>query len=180
MTRISWPAAAFGAAILAVIPAPVGAFEMQPPEPVDLAAVAVIDADGQPVTLAERLPDAPAIVHFWATWCLPCRAELPQIDAYRADLAAAGLADRLALVSVDRVSHDAAQRFLADELDLPGLPTLQDVNGTSGTMFRILGFPTTVLLDADHAIVGRQRGTVAWGAPATRDILARHLSGATP
>src|SRR5690606_8261493 len=67
------------------------------PMSADRDAVAVDDGAGETVVLGELVEGATSL-HFWATWCAPCREELPELQAFAE---AEGLGERLVLVSVD-------------------------------------------------------------------------------
>jgi thiol-disulfide isomerase/thioredoxin len=146
----------------------------EPPRPA-WAGLAVAKAGTDPRPLGNILPDGPAILHFWATWCLPCRAELPALDRFAADLARDGAARRLVVLSVDSIPFERVEAFLASELGLSAVKTWQFVGGDPGSAFRILGYPTTLLVDADRRIARRFPGPVDWDDPGIRAVLMRHL-----
>lgn len=129
-----------------------------------LDALTVVDGAGIETALEERVPEGPAILHLWATWCVPCREELPQVDAFRQTLAEDGLADRLVVVSVDKRPYAEITAFLRDELAI-GLETLLVTNGNPGATLGLFGYPYTLLIDADHAIVERFPGPINWTDP---------------
>jgi len=144
--------------------------------PIDLAAIPVQSAAGE-ILLSDLAGAAPAIVHFWATWCAPCRAELPELEAFAARLDALGLRDRLIVVSVDRFDFSRVADFLRADLGLR-LETVQDANGAVGPAFALFGYPSTVLLDAGHRVVARYPGAIAWTDPEMADRLIAHVQGA--
>jgi cytochrome c biogenesis protein CcmG/thiol:disulfide interchange protein DsbE len=95
---------------------------------------------GQPVRLAALR--GPAVINLWATWCPPCRTELPAMQRL-ADRAG----DRLRVVGVDTGDQrDAAASFGADTG--VGLPTLFDPDKTLMTALRRTALPVTVFVDA--------------------------------
>lgn len=103
------------------------------------------------VTVAS-LRGRPAIVHFWASWCGPCIREAPELAALPAKLHG-----RAALVGIDwsdNVSNAAT--FIARHHWT--FPNLVDANGKAGNDYRLLGLPTTFLLDARGRIVARLTG----------------------
>ncbi|WP_404402990.1 TlpA family protein disulfide reductase [Pelagibacterium halotolerans] len=135
----------------------------------NLDALSVVNSSGTQARLAAYLPDGPIILHFWATWCIPCREELPQVDAFRRVLAQDGLSDHLIVVSVDKLEFAQVATFIEDDLAI-GLETLLVTDGNPGAIFGLFGYPYTLLLDADGTIVERFPGAIEWTAP---DISAR-------
>lgn len=121
----------------------------------DLRSVVVEDGAGARTALAE-LVDGPTILHFWATWCGPCREELPELERF-----ARGIdAGRLVLVSVDTVDFSVVEGFLA-ELGV-GLASYRQVEGNVGSAFAILGYPSTVVVDGSGEVLFRRQGAIAW------------------
>jgi thiol-disulfide isomerase/thioredoxin len=120
-----------------------------------------------------RLDEArgrPVLLNFWATWCPPCRDELPSLEL----LAERHTAEGLQVVTIDyREPPAAIQRFL-DQWPM-SLPILRDVDGEVARAWGVRVFPTSVLIGRD----GRPRwtlyGELDWGAPALRDWLAPQL-----
>lgn len=111
---------------------------------------------------------------------MSCRQELPALDRFRATLARNGDAERLVVVSVDRFAFSKVEAFLRDELELPDLTTWKVAKGNAGRVFRLFGYPDTVLLDAAHREVGRRAGSLDWDDPEVRTELIGRLAGAKP
>lgn len=121
----------------------------------DLSSVVVEDGAGARTVLAD-LVDGPTILHFWATWCGPCREELPELESF-----AQGIdAERLVLISVDTVDFAVVEAFL-DELGV-GLTGYRQVEGNVGSAFAILGYPSTVVVDGTGEVLFRRQGAIAW------------------
>ncbi|MCK5749893.1 MAG: TlpA family protein disulfide reductase, partial [Oricola sp.] len=116
------------------------------------------------------------ILHFWATWCGPCRAELPDLDAYTKDLTERGLGTRLVVVAVEPSPRAKIDAFL-EEIGLAGFATLQDTENRSGSVFGLFGMPATLLIDAEGRVVGQHSGPLDWSDEAVRAELAAHLDG---
>ena len=106
------------------------------------------------VSLA-RFRGRPVLVNFWASWCVPCRREMPRLEAaYRR------YAGRVAFVGIDyRDQDDDARAFVAKT----GVtyPSGVDGDGAVGTRYGIYGLPTTVFVDAQGRIVGRFLGEMS-------------------
>lgn len=122
---------------------------------VDLSTVTVRDAAGERAVLAD-LVAGPTILHFWATWCLPCLEELPQLDAFAEGLEPG----ELVVVSVDTAGYERIADYLGD-LGV-ALDSYQQVEGNVGSVLGILGYPSTVVVDETGAVIWRQQGSVDW------------------
>jgi thiol-disulfide isomerase/thioredoxin len=171
------PLPALAAAVLALSAACAAAATIprSDPETVDLSRIVLTDAQGDERSLDDILPDGPVALHFWATWCVPCRDELPAIDRFVTALTEDGVAERLVVVSVDRFGYERVLAFVHDDLGLQNLTTWQEVTRKAGPTFRLFGYPDTVLLDADHRMVARLPGALDWDDPGIRSALMSHL-----
>ena len=102
------------------------------------------------------------LVNVWATWCVPCREEMPTLDALQAELGS----DRFEVValSIDRAGTPAVRRFY-DEIGVTNLKTYVDKTMLSATALRTVGLPTTILIDAQGRELGRLVGPAEWDDP---------------
>ena len=117
-------------------------------------------AEGGRASLAEQRGRV-VLVNFWATWCPPCRAELPALQALHATLAAEGLA--VLAVSVDAGPGEAVARFASGRgLDVP---VLVDPAEDVARRYGVGAYPTSVVIDRSGRIVHRAAGAYAWDAP---------------
>ncbi len=123
---------------------------------------------GSDVALAEL--GQPVIVNVWATWCPPCRRELPILF----DAAAATPSVRVALVN-QRESADAVRAYL-DRAGLPHDGVLLDRDGAVAAALRVAGLPTTFAFDADGRLAAVHVGEIS--APALRRMMADLDEGA--
>lgn len=110
--------------------------------------------DGQTVKLSDYR-GRPLIVNFWASWCIPCRAEFPQFEQARAANAAAGL-EVLGIVHED--GADSATAFAAAEG--AQWPLLMDPDNTAYNAFRAAGVPSTYFIDRDGIVRATSLGPV--------------------
>jgi len=109
--------------------------------------------DGKMVTVGGRY----VVVNFWATWCPPCRGELPEMVRF-AEYAAQ---KNIPFYAVD-IQEKPAE--VAGFLRSKGyqLPVLMDANGQVARQYRISAIPTTLILDARGSIVFRKTGTTTY------------------
>lgn len=117
---------------------------------------------GRPVEVS-RLGGQPIVVNLWATWCTPCREEMPVLQA-----AADAYQGRAVFVGVDtRDRPEAAAAFL-DKLAIT-YPQLVDLDGELLDWTRVPGLPVTLVLDPDGRVVDRHVGALS--AADVRDLL---------
>ncbi len=110
--------------------------------------------DGREISLADR-DGRPAVVNFWATWCAPCRREMPMMG----ELAAAH-PDIDVIFANQREAPQTVGLFLATEgLRLSNV--VLDEAGSLGRHYAALGLPTTIFLDADGQVVERHVGEIS-------------------
>ncbi len=127
--------------------------------PKALAPVRLTTLDGLPKTLADYAGQK-IVLNFWATWCIPCVAELPELDS----LAATGSFAVLA-VSADRSGAAAVKPFLAAH-HISRLTILLDPGSDAVHALGVAGFPTTLLIGPDGRLRGTLEGPAAWGSAA--------------
>lgn len=106
----------------------------------------------------------PAVVNFWASWCEPCRDEMPALAA----LAAQGFTV-LTIAVADR-DVDAARFMREAGIELP---VLHDREQRLSRAWGARMLPYTVVLDRHHHVVARAQGVVDWNASAVREQLQR-------
>lgn len=119
--------------------------------------------DGAPVALAGS--GTPTIVNVWATWCPPCRRELPLFTS-----AAAEAHDVRVLLVNQREGAEVVRGYLATQ-GLPENGMLLDPTGSVGRALNVAGLPTTFAFDADGRLVDVHVGEVS--APALRTLIAK-------
>lgn len=114
----------------------------------------------------------PALLNFWATFCGPCRAEMPALQAMHTQYGPQGL--RVVAVAMDDGRRSARQRFIAQlGLDF-ALPVDQD--GQLARLWEVSSLPVTYVLDGQGRIVGRALGERDWSS-AQAQALAEALLG---
>ncbi len=132
----------------------------------------VIDlATGDTVSLRERYAGHVTLVNIWATWCVPCRTEMPDMQAVYEDFAPRGL--KIAAVSIDEGSSTPVLAF-AKELGLD-FDILHDPSTRIQQVFQTTGVPESFLLDKRGIITRRIIGREDWNSPVNRDRIERLL-----
>lgn len=132
--------------------------------------VSFLSPDGEPVSLAD-FRGKPLLLNLWATWCAPCVAEMPTLDA----LAAREKGLRLLAVSQDMAGQEAKVAAFFEERDLVHLEPYRDPELALMTGLGASVLPTTILYDAQGREVWRVVGALDWtGTEAARLIEEGH------
>ena len=127
---------------------------------------------GRPVSLADYRGKV-LLLNIWATWCEPCRIEMPSLQRLAQKLA--GTDFRLVSVSVD-VQDSSVVRKWAQQLGLT-FEILQDRSGAIRQVYQTTGVPESFVIDRDGTIVKKVIGAAEWDDPVNETILRRLLDG---
>ena len=133
--------------------------------PQAVPAVTFTDADGAEMTLT-AFEGQFVVLNFWATWCAPCRVEMPSLNSLQQQLGGEGFA--VVTIASGRNPVPAINRFF-DEEGITDLPVYLDPRQTMSRQMGVLGLPITVLLDPAGREIGRLRGDADW---ASEDAIA--------
>jgi len=129
------------------------------------------DAAGKPLLLGALRGQA-VVINFWASWCEPCREEMPSL----AQLARAHTGKlRVLAVNYKESPASVAQFAATTGLDLP---TLRDPDGALARAWGIRVFPSTVLIASDGRVRSVVRGALDWNGAAAQPLIAPLLQGA--
>jgi thiol-disulfide isomerase/thioredoxin len=130
-----------------------------------------VDPDGAEYQLSDWQGKY-ALVNFWATWCAPCRKEMPELDALQAEFG--GDAFEVVTIATGRNAIPAIERFFA-EVNVTHLPILLDPKQALARDMAVLGLPITVLLNPEGQEIARLRGDADWHSDSARAIIAALL-----
>ena len=132
--------------------------------PLKLPALALQDAQGKPLTLA-HWRGRTVLLNLWATWCVPCRKEMPALDALQQRLGGPGF--EVVAVNIDTRDPDKPKAWLNEV----GVAKLAYYADPSAKVFRDLkaigrafGMPTTLLIDPQVCEIGAIAGPAAWAS----------------
>lgn len=100
------------------------------------------------------------LLHFWATWCAPCRTEMPQLHQFWRAFRSRGL--ELVCVNVDRGNREGVDAFM-QEIGLH-FHTLLDPGGEVRNRYEVFALPTSYLIGRDGKIIGRIIGERDWSS----------------
>jgi thiol-disulfide isomerase/thioredoxin len=145
-----------------IIPLQAAAFNFAPTEPTPVPQLTFLDGAGNEVSLADFAGEV-VVLNLWATWCAPCRREMPSLDRLQAAHGDDGL--KVIALSLDRGDVDKVRDFFA-ELGIANLAIYRDPTGRAGRELGAPGLPTTVVIDRAGREVGRLLGPAEWDSEA--------------
>lgn len=145
----------------------------EPPRAVP--AVSFTDGEGRPVTLAD-LRGKVVVLNVWATWCSPCRQEMPSLDRLQAKFDRRDL--EVVALSIDRKGLGPVRKFL-DEAGVRNLAPHIDESGRASRDLGLVGLPGTLVIDREGREIGRLLGGAEWDGPETVEFLKRRVGQGT-
>ncbi|NDP64294.1 TlpA disulfide reductase family protein [Polaromonas sp.] len=110
------------------------------------------------------------LLNFWASWCEPCRAEMPSLQ----QAAAMHGADKLLVLAINFKEKPASALQFAQQTGIT-LPVLLDVDGRTARRWSVRIFPTTLTLDRHGRPMHRVQGELDWTGPAAGKLIASLL-----
>ena len=149
---------------------PLAAF-IVPDDQLDVANLTFRDDAGAERSLGEW-KGRTVLLNLWATWCVPCREEMPYLDALQRELG--GDDFEVVAVNIDTRDPDKPKAFL-DEIGITSLAYFADA--TTGIFQslkgsgRAFGMPTTVLVTPDGCAVGHLAGPADWSSPEAKALV---------
>jgi len=144
------------------------------PTPLPAPAFRLSDVDGTVRTI-EGFRGSVVLLNFWATWCVPCRDELPAMERLHRDYRGRGL-------SVVGVNFKESPRDVQNFLKVNGVTfvSLLDRDGAVSMKYRVRGLPVTFLLDREGRMLWKAIGAREWEGPHGRAHLEEVLEGRFP
>lgn len=132
-----------------------------------VADVAFQDGEGKPLTISQWKGRV-ALINLWATWCAPCRKEMPDLAKLQKELGSKDF--EVVAISIDKKGVEASAAFLketgAGNLKLYVEPTTKILND-----LQALGLPATVLIDRQGREIGRLLGPADWASPEAQALV---------
>jgi thiol-disulfide isomerase/thioredoxin len=129
------------------------------------------DAGGKTLSLRDFAGKL-VLVNLWATWCAPCRHEMPSLERLQTRLG-----DKITILAIseDRGGSKAVAPFIA-KLGLKAVKTYLDPESAVGRAFKVDGLPTSFLIDRQGRVLGRVEGEAEWDSPKMLAIIDPLLS----
>lgn len=145
--------------------------------PQSLKALAFNAPDGNMMTLADRSGKI-LLVNLWATWCAPCRAEMPALNALQKELGSDTF--EVVAVNIDTGDDTKPKKFLADT----GVDTLGYYRDNTLSLFNelktrglALGLPVTLLVDEEGCLLAHMNGPAEWASEDAKKLIAKASGG---
>jgi thiol-disulfide isomerase/thioredoxin len=140
-------------------------------QPRTLPELRFVDGEGRALSPGD-FRGRPIVLNIWATWCVPCRKEMPSLDRLQAAIDKSQL---LVLpLSIDRQGPPVVKQFY-DELGLTQLGIYVDQSGNASSALNTVGVPTTLLIDREGREIGRKIGPAEWDSPEMIALIREHL-----
>ncbi len=114
------------------------------------------------------------LLNLWATWCAPCRREMPDLDRLQA--AMGGDEFEVVAVSIDRKGAEVAQAFL-DEIKIQNLKLYIDKTAKITREADVFGMPTTILIGRNGKELGRMIGPAEWNSNQAKALITAAMRG---
>lgn len=113
------------------------------------------------------------LVNFWATWCFPCREEMPELDALQG---ARGNDDfRVVIISVDSGGLEPSRQFL-DKIGIKNLDLYYDEKGILARGMKSIGYPSTILITGKGEQFGILTGPAHWNSASAHALIDRLIA----
>lgn len=154
------------AAAATVLPAAADALRRPWPKSLPTPALTLPGFEGSAWSLTEA-KGRPVLLNFWASWCEPCRAEMPSLEL----LAQRHEAEGLLVLAVNHRETDAAIRRFLQTMPI-SLPILRDTDGATSRSFGVRIFPTSVLIARDGRAAFSVIGELDWTGAQARQWIA--------
>lgn len=136
-------------------------------EPEPLPEFAFLDGAGAERSLADWRGRV-VLLNLWATWCAPCRKEMPALDRLQQALGSERF--EVVALSVDRGGAEASRKFL-DQIDVKALGLYIDPTTKATSHLKAVGLPVTLLIDAEGREIGRLTGPAEWDSEDAKRLI---------
>ncbi len=140
--------------------------------PKEIPALDFEDAAGRTHTLGDFRGKL-VLLNVWATWCAPCREEMPALDRLQAELG--GPRFGVLALSIDQQGPEIARKFLS-EVGAKSLALYVDRSAQAAFKLGAVGLPVTLLVDARGREIGRHVGPAKWDSPEVVETLRQRIA----
>jgi thiol-disulfide isomerase/thioredoxin len=142
-------------------------------EPVAASSLPFLMADETEGALADYAGQY-VVLNFWATWCAPCREEMPSLENLQTQLGGEDFS--VVTLATGRNPPQAIRRFF-EEIGVESLPQYRDINQQIAREMGVFGLPITVILNPEGQEIARLRGDAHWDSPEAVALIEALLTG---
>lgn len=142
-------------------------------EPKQAGTSAFSTFDGAPLYLSDYAGKF-VLVNFWATWCAPCRKEMPQLAELQDQLG--GDSFEVLTIATGRNPPPAMKAFF-EEIGVTSLPLHRDPKSALAREMGVLGLPITLVLNPEGQEIARLQGDADWASDSAKAVLSALVSG---
>ncbi len=142
-------------------------------EPMPGSDVTFLHEDGSEMTLAAYAGKV-VVLNFWATWCAPCRKEMPHLEALQTEMG--GDEFEVVTVATGRNPRPGIDAFF-DDIGVENLPKHTDERQNLARSLGVLGLPVTLILDPEGNEIARLQGDADWASDDAKAILSAIIAG---
>jgi thiol-disulfide isomerase/thioredoxin len=142
------------------------------PKPLALPDFTFATGDGATKSLAD-FSGKVVLLNIWATWCVPCRKEMPTLNML--ETALGGKDFQVVPLNIDRGGPDKARKFL-EETGATDLTLYTDPSGKLFSVLKAVGMPTTLLINRDGKEIGRLVGPADWASAEAKELIQAAIS----
>lgn len=136
-------------------------------EPTPVTDTAFTHAEGGEHTLAQ-FEGKHIVLNFWATWCAPCRKEMPMLSELQSEFG--GDTFEIVTIATGRNELAGIKRFF-DEIEVDNLPIYLDPRQKLAREMGVLGLPVTLVIDPDGNEIARMIGDAEWNSESAKSII---------
>ncbi|MDJ0860169.1 MAG: TlpA disulfide reductase family protein [Dinoroseobacter sp.] len=140
--------------------------------PVPASEIGFVTSDGAEKSLADY-EGKYVVLNFWATWCAPCRKEMPSLDRLNQAFDPEDFA--VVTLATGRNSPQGIAKFFKDE-SIATLPMYRDDGMAIAKDMEVTGLPVTVILDPDGMEIARLTGEAEWDSTSAKAIVSALLA----
>ncbi|MFX0542180.1 TlpA disulfide reductase family protein [Roseovarius sp. S4756] len=137
-------------------------------EPKAISTASFITEDGGEATLADY-EGKYILLNFWATWCAPCRKEMPMLSELQTEFSGEGF--EVVTLATGRNAVPAIEGFF-DEIGVTNLPMHRDPKQRVARDMGVLGLPITVIIDPEGREVARLQGDAHWSSDSAKALIS--------
>jgi thiol-disulfide isomerase/thioredoxin len=137
------------------------------PEPKPLKNFTFVDAAGKKRMLSD-FSGKVVLLNLWATWCPPCRFEMPSLNRLQMQMGSDNFA--VVAISLDKGGIKIPEQWLKKK-ELLSLEVFNDKTGKAARAVRMGGYPTSILVDRNNREIGRLTGPAEWDSKAATDLI---------